>query len=55
MGIGQLQVKSKFNEVYGMPILHYSQLIALALGVDPNELALRSHKIKTDKIIEKIA
>jgi heterodisulfide reductase subunit B len=54
LDIGQLQVKSKFNEVYDMPILHYSELIALALGVNPDELALRSHKIKTDKIIEKI-
>ena len=55
LDIGQLQVKSKFNEIYDMPILHYSELIALALGVDPSELALRSHKIKTDKLIEKIA
>lgn len=55
LDIGQLQVKSKFNEVYDMPILHYSELIALALGVSPEELALRSHKVKTDKIIEKIA
>jgi heterodisulfide reductase subunit B len=55
LDIGQLQVKSKFNEVYDMPILHYSELIALALGVNPEELALRNHKVKTDKIIEKIA
>ena len=55
LDIGQLQVKTKFNEVYDVPILHYSELVALALGVNPDELALRSHKIKTDKIIEKIA
>jgi len=48
-------VKSKFNEVYDMPILHYSELLALALGVDPEELALRSHKVKADKVLEKIA
>ena len=54
LDIGQLQVKSKFNEVYDMPILHYSELIALALGVNPDELALRSHKVKADKIIEKL-
>ena len=48
-------MKTKFNEVYELPILHYSELIALALGVDPDELALRSHKVKADKIIEKIA
>jgi len=55
LDIGQIQVKSKFKESYDMPILHYSELIALALGVDPNELALRSHKIKADKVLEKIA
>jgi heterodisulfide reductase subunit B len=55
LDIGQLQVKSKFNEVYDMPIIHYSELLALALGVDPEELALRSHKVKTNKVIEKIA
>lgn len=55
LDIGQLQVKTKFKEVYDMPILHYSELIALALGIDPEQLALRSHKIKADKIIEKLA
>jgi len=55
LDIGQIQVKSKFNEVYDMPILHYSELLALALGVEPEELALRTHKIKTDKVLEKIA
>lgn len=55
LDIGQIQVKSKFKEVYDMPVLHYSELIALALGVDPNELALRSHKIKADKVLEKIS
>jgi heterodisulfide reductase subunit B len=29
--------------------------LALALGVDAEELALRSHKIKTDAVLEKIA
>ena len=55
LDIGQIQVKSKFNETYDMPVLHYSELLALALGIDPKELALETHKIKTDKIINKIS
>jgi heterodisulfide reductase subunit B len=55
LDIGQIQVKSKYKEVYDMPVLHYSELLALALGVAPDELALRSHKVKTDKVIEKIS
>jgi heterodisulfide reductase subunit B len=55
LDIGQIQVKSKFQEVYDLPILHYSEILALALGVNSEELALRSHKIKADKVLEKIA
>ena len=54
LDIGQIQIKAKFNETYDMPVLHYSELLALALGIDPKELALETHKIKTDKIIEKL-
>jgi len=55
LDIGQIQVKSKFNETYDMPVLHYSELLALALGIDPKELALATHKIKVDKVISKIS
>ena len=54
LDIGQMQVKAKFQETYDMPVLHYSELLALALGIDPKELALQTHKIKTDKILNKI-
>ena len=55
LDIGQMQVKAKFQETYDMPVLHYSELLALALGIDPKELALKTHKIKTDKILNKIS
>ncbi len=55
LDIGQMQVKAKFQETYDMPVIHYSELLALALGVDPKELALQTHRIKTDKILSKIS
>jgi len=55
LDIGQMQVKAKFQETYDMPVLHYSELLALALGIDPKELSLQTHKIKTDKILNKIS
>ena len=55
LDIGQIQIKAKLQETYDMPVLHYSELLALALGIDPNELALQTHKIKTDKILNKIS
>ena len=54
LDIGQVQLRSKFKETYDMPVLHYSELLALSLGIDPKELALETHKIKTDKLISKV-
>jgi len=54
LDIGQIQIRSKFQETYNMPVLHYSELLALALGIDPKELALETHKIKVDNIVSKI-
>jgi heterodisulfide reductase subunit B len=54
LDIGQMQIKAKFQEAYDMPVLHYSELLALALGISPEELSLQTHKIKTDKILDKI-
>lgn len=54
LDIGQIQIRSKFNEAFAMPILHYSELLALALGIDPEEIALKTHKIKTNRVISKI-
>ncbi|MFB0567472.1 MAG: CoB--CoM heterodisulfide reductase iron-sulfur subunit B family protein [Candidatus Bathyarchaeia archaeon] len=55
LDLGQLQIKSLLNETFDMPVFHYSELLSLALGIDPKELALETHKIKTDKIISKIS
>lgn len=55
LDIGQIQIRGKFKEDYNMPIMHYSELLAVALGIEPSELALETHKIKTDKILAKIA
>jgi len=52
--MGQLMIKSKFQEEYNMPVLHYAELLSLALGIDPKELALEFHKIRVDKVINKI-
>jgi heterodisulfide reductase subunit B len=54
LDIGQVQLRSKQKEIYDMPVLHYSELLALALEIDPKELALETHKIKVDKIIDKL-
>ncbi|MGD8507014.1 MAG: CoB--CoM heterodisulfide reductase iron-sulfur subunit B family protein, partial [Candidatus Bathyarchaeota archaeon] len=55
LDLGQLQIRSRLQETFDMPVLHYSELLGLALGIDSKEMALETHKIKTDKILSKIS
>lgn len=52
--IGQLEVRRQFNETYNIPILHYPQLLGLAMGMGPRELGLHTHKIKTEDLLKKV-
>ncbi len=54
LDIGQVQMKRKFEGTYDMPIIHYSELLAMALGVDPKSLSPEIHRIKLDKVLSKI-
>jgi len=54
LDLGQMLIKSSFHEEYNMPVLHYTELLSLGLGIDPKELALDFHKIRIDKVLNKI-
>ena len=54
LDLGQMLMKSTYKEEYNMPVIHYAELLSLSLGVDPKELALNFHKVKIDKVLEKI-
>lgn len=51
--VGQLEMKSLFGEVYNLPVLHYVELLRLAMGIDLTDLEIRSHKIPLNQILEK--
>ncbi len=55
LDLGQMLIKSTFKEEYNIPVVHYTELLSLALGIDPKELALDFHKIRLDKLLSKIA
>lgn len=44
-------VERTFSESYGMPVLHYPQLLGLAMGITPEELALSDLRVKPTKIM----
>jgi heterodisulfide reductase subunit B len=54
LDLGQMLMKTTYKEEYNMPIIHYAELLSLSLGVEPKELALEFHKVKIDKVLEKI-
>jgi heterodisulfide reductase subunit B len=43
-----------FNEQYGIPVLHYPQLLGLAMGIPPEELAFNDLRVNTSKILERV-
>jgi heterodisulfide reductase subunit B len=55
LDLGQMLIKSTYKEEYNIPVIHYAELLSLALGIDPKELALDFHKIRLDKVLNKIA
>ena len=48
----ELRIEKMFNEAYGIPVLHYPQLLGLALGMKPEELAFSDLRVNTSKILE---
>jgi len=54
LDLGQMLIKSTYKEEYNIPVIHYAELLSLALGIDPKELALDFHKIRIDNVLNKI-
>lgn len=50
----QPDIARHIKEKIDLPVLHLSQLIALALGVDPKELKLKTHIVDTTPVLEAI-
>ena len=49
----QKAVEAKFNININMPVIYFTQLIGLAMGIAPKELGLEKHLVDTGKFIEK--
>jgi heterodisulfide reductase subunit B len=51
---GQLTVNEKFGTDYSIPVLHYSQLLGLALGFSPDELGIEQNAVQNIEFLAKI-
>ena len=50
----QMRIERMLNEKFGIPTLHYPQLLGLALGLSPEELALDELRIKPTEQLKQI-
>jgi len=51
---GQIEIQNNLGITFNIPVLHYVQLLGLALGFKPEELGLYNNAIPTDLIIKKL-
>jgi heterodisulfide reductase subunit B len=50
----ELRIEKTFNETYGIPIIHYPQLLGLAMGLSPAELAFNELRVNSSKLLEQV-
>ncbi len=50
----ELRIERMFSETYGIPVLHYPQLLGLAMGMAPEELAFNELRVDTSKMLQVI-
>ncbi|MBW4553928.1 MAG: CoB--CoM heterodisulfide reductase iron-sulfur subunit B family protein [Aphanocapsa sp. GSE-SYN-MK-11-07L] len=50
----QPEVEQAIGQKLGLPVLHLPQLVALALGVEPEKLGLGKHIVSTRPVLEKL-
>jgi len=47
----ELRIEKMFNEAYGIPVLHYPQLLGLAMGIPAEELAFNDLRVDVSKVL----
>jgi len=52
--LNQPRIERAFDEQFGIPVLHYSQLLGLAMGFTPEELMLNQLRVKPIEFMNQI-
>ncbi|MHA1230196.1 MAG: CoB--CoM heterodisulfide reductase iron-sulfur subunit B family protein [Candidatus Helarchaeota archaeon] len=53
--MGQMLVNKTFGENIKIPVFHYAELLALAMGIEEKELGFKYHRVKVKPILEMLA
>jgi len=52
--LNQPRIERNFNTKIGIPVLHYPQLLGLAMGFSPEELAINELRVKPSELLQQI-
>ena len=49
---GQLEIKRHFKEEYNLPVLHFAELLRMAMGMKLTDWEIKSHRIPLDQVLK---
>ncbi len=52
--VGQAELQNSRGKDYGIPVVHYIQLLAVSMGMDPELTGIQWHSITNTDLIEKL-
>jgi heterodisulfide reductase subunit B len=52
--LNQPRIERAFNKKFGIPVLHYTQLLGLAMGFASEELALNELRVKPTELVRHV-
>jgi len=52
LDLGQLEIKRYLKEDYNLPVLHFVELLRMAMGMKLEEWEIKSHKIQLDQVLK---
>jgi len=52
LDLGQLEIKRRFKEEYNLPVLHFAELLRMAMGMTLEDWEIKSHKIPLNQVLK---
>ncbi len=52
--LNQSRIERAFNEKFGIPVLHYTQLLGLAMGFSPDELGFKELRVDATELLSQL-
>ena len=51
LDMGQIEIKRHLNEEYNLPVLHYAELLRIAMGMNLEDWEIEAHRVPIERIL----